>query len=114
MTGTEVEQAKWKSWGIPVSEFIEDVGKYLTDKHKVGDEPVGTDSAEIALRKLDEMLHKYKMFEAGLAEKVNRNRKLFSTLTRNCIETETRRTDPGIQPDFGSDQTFESKQGEYD
>jgi len=72
MTGTEVEQAKWKSWGIPVSEFIEDVGKYLTDKHKVGDEPVGTDSAEVALRKLDEMLHKYKMFEAGLAEKKRR------------------------------------------
>ena len=72
MTGTEVVsgQEKWKAWGIPVSEFIEDVGKYLTTHYKVGDGEVGTDSAEIALRKLDEMLHKYKMFEAGLAEKV--------------------------------------------
>ena len=61
---------KWKSWGIPVSEFIEDVGKYLTENHKIGDKEVGTDSAEVALRKLDELLHKYKMFEAGLSEKV--------------------------------------------
>ena len=37
MTGTEVASAqdKWKAWGIPVSEFIEDVGKYLTKHHKI-------------------------------------------------------------------------------
>ena len=73
MTATEVEPIveKWKSWGIPASDFIEDVGKYLTKNHKIGEGEVGTESAEVALRKLDEMLHKYKMFEAGLAEKVN-------------------------------------------
>ena len=71
MTGTEVDQ-KWKSWGIPISEFIEDVGKYLNDNFKVEGKEVGTDNAEVALRKLDEMLHKYKMFEAGLAEKVRK------------------------------------------
>jgi len=71
MTGSEVDQ-KWKSWGIPISEFIEDVGKYLNDNFKVEGKEVGTDNAEVALRKLDEMLHKYKMFEAGLAEKKRR------------------------------------------
>jgi hypothetical protein len=66
---TPVEQ-KWKSWGIPVSDFIDDVGKYLSENHKDESGEVGTNSAETALRKLDEMLHKYKMFESGLAEKV--------------------------------------------
>jgi len=72
MTGTVETVEKWKSWGIPVSDFIEDVGKYLTIHHKIGEAEVGTESAEVALRKLDEMLHKYKMFEAGLAEKKRR------------------------------------------
>jgi len=70
MVTAEEFKAKIESWGIPASDFIDDVGKYLSEKYK-GDGPeVGTDSAEAALRKLDELLQKYKMFEAGLAEKV--------------------------------------------
>ena len=71
MVTAEEFKAKIESWGIPASDFIDDVGKYLSEKYK-GDGPeIGTDSAEAALRKLDELLQKYKMFEAGLAEKVN-------------------------------------------
>jgi hypothetical protein len=71
MVTAEEFKAKIESWGIPASDFIDDVGKYLSEKYK-GDGPeIGTDSAEAALRKLDELLQKYKMFEAGLAEKVD-------------------------------------------
>jgi len=72
MVTAEEFKAKIESWGIPASDFIDDVGKYLSEKYK-GDGPqIGTDSAEAALRKLDELLQKYKMFEAGLAEKKRR------------------------------------------
>ena len=64
-------EEKIKGWGIPVSDFIEDVEKFLTEKFKKAeDTDIGTDQAENCLRSMDDLLQKYKMFEAGLGEKV--------------------------------------------
>jgi len=73
MTADVVKTAedKVKAWGIPPSNFIEDVEKYLTEKFKDAGE-LGTNQAEGALRQMDELLQKYKMFEAGLGEKKRR------------------------------------------
>ena len=63
-------EEKIKGWGIPVSDFIEDVEKFLTEKFKKAeDTDIGTDQAENCLRSMDDLLEKYKMFEAGLGEK---------------------------------------------
>ena len=73
MTADAVKAAeeKIKVWGIPPSDFIDDVEKFLTEKFKSASvSDVGTDQAEAALRTMDEVLQKYKMFEAGLSEKV--------------------------------------------
>lgn len=66
-------EEKIKGWGIPVSDFIEDVEKFLSDKFKKAEDSaeIGTDQAENCLRSMDDLLQKYKMFEAGLGEKVN-------------------------------------------
>ena len=66
-------EEKVKAWGIPASDFIDDVEKFLSEKFKsegASDQEIGTDQAEAALRSLDELLQKYKMFQAGLSEKV--------------------------------------------
>ena len=65
-------EEKIKGWGIPVSDFIEDVEKFLTEKFKKAEDSaeIGTDHAENCLRSMDDLLQKYKMFEAGLGEKV--------------------------------------------
>jgi len=66
-------EEKIKGWGIPVSDFIEDVEKFLTEKFKKAeDTDIGTDQAENCLRSMDDLLQKYKMFEAGLGEKKRR------------------------------------------
>merc|ERR1712088_272705 len=69
-------EEKVKAWGIPTSDFIDDVEKFLTEKFKsasaTGTGEIGTDQAEAALRSMDELLQKYKMFEAGLSEKKRR------------------------------------------
>ena len=74
MTADAVKAAeeKIKGWGIPTSDFIDDVEKFLTEKFKAAsaNAEIGTDQAEAALRSMDELLQKYKMFEAGLSEKV--------------------------------------------
>jgi len=75
MTADAVKAAeeKIKVWGIPPSDFIDDVEKFLTEKFKAASvSDVGTDQAEAALRTMDEVLQKYKMFEAGLSEKKRR------------------------------------------
>ena len=64
-------EEKIKGWGIPVSDFIEDVEKFLSEKFKKAEgAEIGTDQAENCLRSMDDLLQKYKMFEAGLGEKV--------------------------------------------
>merc|ERR1711953_1166947 len=68
-------EEKVKAWGIPASDFIDDVEKFLSEKFKsegASDQEIGTDQAEAALRSLDELLQKYKMFQAGLSEKKRR------------------------------------------
>jgi len=68
-------EEKVKAWGIPSSDFIDDVEKFLSEKFKsegASDQEIGTDQAEAALRSLDELLQKYKMFQAGLSEKKRR------------------------------------------
>ena len=72
-TVAKTAEEKVKAWGIPASDFIDDVEKFLSEKFKsegASDQEIGTDQAEAALRSLDELLQKYKMFQAGLSEKV--------------------------------------------
>merc|ERR1712131_260466 len=49
-------EEKVKAWGIPSSDFIDDVEKFLSEKFKsegASDQEIGTDQAEAALRSLD-------------------------------------------------------------
>ena len=75
-------EEKIKGWGIPVSDFIEDVEKFLTEKFKKAEDSaeIGTDHAENCLRSMDDLLQKYKMFEAGLGEKVKFEKNFFESL----------------------------------
>ena len=101
-------EEKVKAWGIPSSDFIDDVEKFLSEKFKsegASDQEIGTDQAEAALRSLDELLQKYKMFQAGLSEKVP-FKKYSSDIDFIFLEKKIRRSNPRNFINIRCDQTF--------